>query len=418
MERLYNHTATRPPSMSSPPWKNKVCVCRNFNAVLSFERSILGHQVIGVSHLAKIITNCVDLSTYHNIYIGFSSLWPDINTEKYHEVNQCLKFMYYHSGCTYCHAIVSIYCNEPIIDWNGNKPSMLFYNKLLSFKSVIFKTPTNAFNFVYEHRYEVTRVHHFIRSLRSPFQKSRDNTVIPFYSELLHNFAGNTIDIHVISASQLLWIQKSIKEACIYGLSRVFNYILSTGVLSILDQSCLDQCLNDTCYLCYQSHNKSSRLSIIKTLISLGASLPSLHIAFDNGFVEAAKLLVKEGADLTDVTTGDSNTVLHLACTGMYFPDNEYFFNFLIGLDKISEIINQPNATGQTPLLWAIENYEQDYTFNICLQLINVGLADVNVCDNFGDTALSIATRNEYTEIIELLLESGAEPLLKKCKTV
>ena len=67
--------------------------------------------------------------------------------------------------------------------------------------------------------------------------------------------------------------------------------------------------------------------------------------------------------------------------------------------------VNQMDASGTTPILWATRNSLSD----LVVALASLG-ADVNASDASGDTPLAIAAKNGDVRTVEALLKSKANP--------
>jgi ankyrin repeat protein len=144
---------------------------------------------------------------------------------------------------------------------------------------------------------------------------------------------------------------------------------------------------------------------MVKVLIDYGADLnvytfcrrPLLLECLKNNYIEMAKLLINNGADINITANG---------CTLLYY---------CIGDDKRKELLDflfeqrnldtntQQGDFGRTPLLRAIYNKDIDTV----QKLLEHG-ADVNLCSYNGTSPLYEATKYGDLNIIKLLLEYGA----------
>jgi ankyrin repeat protein len=70
--------------------------------------------------------------------------------------------------------------------------------------------------------------------------------------------------------------------------------------------------------------------------------------------------------------------------------------------------LDECDESGSTALMWAC----YDEKLEIVELLLENG-ADVNIVSNTGDTALTIAIREEHVAIVEMLLEYGADTRVK-----
>ena len=390
----------------------------HFKPVSILNSNIFGLQVIGLSHLAKILVNYVDLSTYNNIWVGFATLWCDVYTNSNPGIRLCRKFINYHHEAKYSHAIVSVYFNQPVKNWNANPHIKRFYNTILSTKLVKFDDTLLAFQFVNAHPKELARIRSYINWFKSPFETRCNciSTLLPFYGEFLQHNRTGKIDKNNITIKQLKWFEEELRNACKYGLQEEFDIITSSGILRVLKDTDIDG-LNVFLDLACGGNtgNKNTKLRIIKVLLTSGAYIPTFKIVFNYNFLAAAKVLYEKGSDLSDPVDTAENTVLHLACIGKRFEYNQNFFNWIFECEEITDIINIQNRHGETPLLVAISNYSDQYTYQICLKLINC-LADVNIPDYAGETPLFVANACGLKKITNLLSQSGATPLYKKRK--
>lgn len=180
-------------------------------------------------------------------------------------------------------------------------------------------------------------------------------------------------------------------------------------------------------------------ISVVKFVISLGLDIDSvdemgwtpLHCAVrNNENVDIVKLLVESGADIQAVTE-DGKTLCHLAVINS-IPMTKYVLS--LGLD-----INSMDIEGLSPLHYVVGYNENTEIVSLLIQsgadihittmngvnllhsaamnnavamvkyVLDLGF-DINDKDNNGWTPLCYASRySENVEIIELLLESGAD---------
>ena len=390
----------------------------SFKPVINVTNNILGFQVIGLSHIAKVLVNYVPLATYNNIWVGFSTLWNDKYTDSNNNIRKCRKFMHYHNKAKYTHAIVSSYFNKPVKNWNATYHSRYYYNIVLSQDLVEFNDPYKAFEFLENNPKELNRIRSHMQWLKTPFVRKFNfsNTLLPFYGDFLNHIGSDKLNKNDVTCSQIDWLQQELERACQFTLGDVFDIVVSSGILGILNErsnSTLKQCVSLACD--GNTGNKNTKLRIMNVLFNSGAEVPSFLIPFRFNFIEAAKLYYRLGADLTDPVDDKDNTVLHLACDSLTFDDSKEFFNWIITCETIGDVINTQNMLGETPLYVAISKYNEDYTYGICVSLINC-MADVNIGDISGETPLSIATTCGLKQIQDLLVQSGAQPLRKKIK--
>jgi ankyrin repeat protein len=67
--------------------------------------------------------------------------------------------------------------------------------------------------------------------------------------------------------------------------------------------------------------------------------------------------------------------------------------------------VNSKSDTGQTPLIWAAQDGQED-----ALRLLLQNKADVKIQDRYGFTALHAAALKGHEAIAQVLLENGADP--------
>ncbi|MHC4943207.1 MAG: ankyrin repeat domain-containing protein [Planctomycetota bacterium] len=178
-------------------------------------------------------------------------------------------------------------------------------------------------------------------------------------------------------------------------------------------------------------------VGIVEMLIEKGADLHALDVDGDTplhwaayaGFPDAAALLIEHGADINSRNTND-NTPLHYAA--------------LKGKPKAAMLLIEKGADleaknyeGETPLIWAALRNEKA----ICSLLIEKGAdlenrndylrtplllvaretgnadmakflldhgADIDACDRYDDTPISLAAWRGFNELLDLLIDRGA----------
>ena len=157
-------------------------------------------------------------------------------------------------------------------------------------------------------------------------------------------------------------------------------------------------------------------LDKIKKLLAKGEDInardkfgrPALHLALWKKHIDAARLLVNQGADVNaqEISKEDlsAGTALHVLCR-VAAPSPE----LASALVDNGADVNARDARGWTPLMWAGANGRAE----IVRLLLALG-ADVNVRDTYkhneGHTALMHTTN---LEVIRLLLEHGADPNIR-----
>ena len=108
------------------------------------------------------------------------------------------------------------------------------------------------------------------------------------------------------------------------------------------------------------------------------------------------KLLLAAGA-AADCSNRKGDTALHLAAVLGNVPLGKALL--AAGAD-----IDAKTLEGQTPLMYAVIKGKSDFA-----QMLILDNADVNAADNLQGNALSYAIQAELPQIVELLLEAGAE---------
>ena len=133
-----------------------------------------------------------------------------------------------------------------------------------------------------------------------------------------------------------------------------------------------------------------------------------LFIAFHEQQVDIAKYLIDSGADINHKSTKDGWTVLHIAC----FLKNAEIVNIL--LDNNVDI-NVTSNTGATPLYLVCEHGSHnemsiDIIYDLILAAEELGVLAqyINKKEEHGYFPLYVACKNGDNDIVELLLEKGA----------
>ncbi len=139
-----------------------------------------------------------------------------------------------------------------------------------------------------------------------------------------------------------------------------------------------------------------------------------LHIAIKYHHLDIVKILINEGINLNEKDKYGKNA-LHLAIIYSNAEENNTDIVWEI-IKKISyddNIIFELTNNGKSPLHLAIE-YQLYYITELLMKLeINrIDSADVDIKDNFGWTPLHYAVKTKNKEIIQLMLNYGANPYL------
>ena len=121
----------------------------------------------------------------------------------------------------------------------------------------------------------------------------------------------------------------------------------------------------------------------------------ALHLAAEKKNHEIITLLLNSNAIVTS-SNEDGNTPLHIASI-----DSPETVKLLLGAKSKNQFINQQDNQGETALLLAIDQRQQD----VVSILIQNG-ADVTIPDMYGDTTVHYAALIAHTEILKMLLEA------------
>ncbi len=156
--------------------------------------------------------------------------------------------------------------------------------------------------------------------------------------------------------------------------------------------------------------------SIVELLLDKGAdvnatdsqSFTALAYAAMEGFSNIVKILVARGADV-NVKNDDGDTALTLVMSNLGRESS------LDAIKPLMENIADTNARteiGDIPLIDPVQlsggSWYQEQVLEIVQILLDKG-AEVNVKNNNGDTALTLATKNNNQEVVNLLLNRGAK---------
>ncbi|XP_063969897.1 serine/threonine-protein phosphatase 6 regulatory ankyrin repeat subunit B-like [Lytechinus pictus] len=165
----------------------------------------------------------------------------------------------------------------------------------------------------------------------------------------------------------------------------------------------IDQTDEEGCTSLYKAAS-NGHLMRVKFLVANGANpnqankdgRRALHGAAEEGHEDIVKLLVKQGADV-DAECGLGQTALHAAV-----HNNQYLSALFLSLNGAD--IYKRDIRGRTPLHMAAA------AGNIHIFKILVHETwDINVEDDMGLTVLHHAVRNGHSNIVNYLLEKGAE---------
>lgn len=149
--------------------------------------------------------------------------------------------------------------------------------------------------------------------------------------------------------------------------------------------------------------------AIVNALLGYGAHIdarnhleqtPLLH-AISRGAITQARELRAHGASIS-ARDSNNDTVLHLAAATPYWTPDICMVRWLVDCKADVNLVGGPQ--GETPLFYAIRQTNGIERVQLLLSLN----ADVNFCNIYGETPLSVAARRRSFEMIRLLLEYGA----------
>ncbi|MBD3398136.1 hypothetical protein GF413_03640 [Candidatus Micrarchaeota archaeon] len=229
--------------------------------------------------------------------------------------------------------------------------------------------------------------------------------------------------------------QRALPCAAANGNIEVVRLLLEKGAyIEATDQDCLTPLMN----ACERGH-----LEIVRLLLDKGADInaqtkagsTALRKAVNEQYIEVVRLLLKRGADVHDKLNDGTYILMSAALTG-----NTEILNAI--LDKGADV-NARDDKGSSALKWSAFMDRSDVVRLLksrgaksdlwiaaltgdvqeAERLIEAG-ADVNAVDGLGWTPLMNAARKGHAEMVELLLDQGADPAAKreckhlKCPTV
>lgn len=119
------------------------------------------------------------------------------------------------------------------------------------------------------------------------------------------------------------------------------------------------------------------------------------------GYISCTEILVKAGANVT-LKDKSGNTALHWSARSGKFK----IVMLLVNIE--TDIINQTNNFGSS----ALQIASKERHFGAVKILVNVG-ANINLADNLGLTALHLAAIKGHLEIVEFLVKARANTSLK-----
>ena len=226
--------------------------------------------------------------------------------------------------------------------------------------------------------------------------------------------------------------ESPLSEAVYYGHSELFDLLISNGAkIDVIDKSFGESLLHKAA--------SEGHVDIVDKLIKRGLSVDlrskdwgqtSLHLAAQNGHVDVARLLIENGANVKAIdrekrsvtfwaiTKGDEIELIDILINNGVDPNHEDLFGnkplfAAIAYNKVKiakklvsiETLNldSKNKKGYTYLSYAVERNRKEI-----IELLLEKGADVNETF-YGLTPLAIAKKNNYLEIQNLLLEYGAK---------
>ncbi|XP_046580961.1 ankyrin repeat domain-containing protein 17-like [Haliotis rubra] len=137
--------------------------------------------------------------------------------------------------------------------------------------------------------------------------------------------------------------------------------------------------------------------------VTNGNGITPVMLAALCGYRDVFDLLVKKGADLTQVDD-DGNSILHLACTV-----NVQIVKYLLSHNTVD--INTRGKNGRTPLLEAA-NEGNALTFD---ELLKKG-ANTSMKDNEDNNILHLATTGGYADLVKYILSQAIVDVSAKNK--
>ena len=206
-------------------------------------------------------------------------------------------------------------------------------------------------------------------------------------------FADEVMDaVKAVSKNDINTLQKLLDGGLDPNLTGVENYQASL--------------LNSAC--------NNNSIEMVKLLLANGADVnlkghgdytPLIWAAESAKTTELMELLIEEGADINPVAQDGVNALIKAIFGVLSDSGSIDAVKFLInkGMD-VNYAIDDEGAPGYTSLMFAVRWGK----IEVVKYLISAG-ADVNAMAKGGDTPLSIAVEEGFTEIIKQLKEAGAK---------
>ncbi|XP_021373839.1 ankyrin repeat domain-containing protein 27-like isoform X2 [Mizuhopecten yessoensis] len=169
---------------------------------------------------------------------------------------------------------------------------------------------------------------------------------------------------------------------------------------------CHPLCSCDKCAKLTAQHRTDVNLVTAYTRDDRGYT--ALHIASLNGQAHLIDLLIKNGA-LVNASDYLSYTPLHLAC-------QKGHQNIILLLVHFNADCTQTDGEGNTPLHLCVDSGHEDCVkAMVFLEQAKTKL-DINAQNVRGDTAIHLAAKWGYENIVSILLENDAQPSLRNRK--
>jgi len=194
-----------------------------------------------------------------------------------------------------------------------------------------------------------------------------------------------------------------LEVACLY------NHF---GIVKLLFNHNVDITINNDGYTALHAAATASNPKMIEFLLDAGFDVNArdnngtdwapLHWAAEEGYAKAVKLLVKRGADIYSRNL-EGFTPLHLVSRNGYLDLVEFFV-----IECNFQNLDVPLPDGTTPLHLACMNQNKE----VVELLVQKG-ANVHLSDKENKNSLHYAAKSAYSELIEFILAQGVDVLQK-----
>ncbi len=149
----------------------------------------------------------------------------------------------------------------------------------------------------------------------------------------------------------------------------------------------------------------SENLEGASILLNAGASIDNredyLHTAIRIGNVNIAKLLINKGVDINQLPKDNGNDTDYKGKSALAYS----VIKRNVDIVKLLLLNNTDITIDKEPILYtALIHYE----YRIVKLLLDAGV-DIDVRDGWGDTPLTKACKEGYTDAVKLLIEYGAD---------